>query len=81
MAMVRQEGHDIPDDTIIRRYPRVMYNFIKIYMPLCDKIFYYDNSGLKPILIFKQDRKGCRILKQELYTNILRYADDNKRNG
>ena len=77
---VRQGGHDIPDETIIRRYSRVMYNFIKIYLPLCDKIICYDNSGPKPALFFKQDEKGQRILKPELYAKIVRYSDDNKRN-
>ncbi len=77
---VRQGGHDIQDDTIIRRFPRVMHNFIKIYMPLCDKIFCYDNSGPKPVLFFKQDKKGQRILKPELYAKILRYSNDIKRN-
>ena len=77
---VKQGGHDIPDDTIFRRFPRVMHNFIKIYLPLCDKILCYDNSGSEPVLFFKQDKKGMHILNSELYTDILRYSDDFKRN-
>jgi predicted ABC-type ATPase len=64
---VKHGGHDIPDDTIYRRFPRIMHNFIKIYIPLCDKVICYDNSAPKPIPVFKQDSKGRRILKQDIY--------------
>ncbi|MBN2590560.1 MAG: zeta toxin [Sedimentisphaerales bacterium] len=73
---VRQGGHDITDDTIIRRYPRVIRNFIKIYMPLCDKIICYDNSGLKPVPVFEQENKTCHIFIQDLYEKITRQTDE-----
>jgi predicted ABC-type ATPase len=78
---VEHGGHDIPDDTIIRRYPRIMYNLIKIYIPLCDKAVCYDNSESEPILFFKQDENGQEILNSAILERILRCADDYKRNG
>jgi predicted ABC-type ATPase len=73
---VKHGGHNIPDDTIYRRFPRIMHNLIRIYIPLCDKVFCYDNSKPKPVLVFKQDSKGLRILKQAVYARILRCSDD-----
>lgn len=72
---VKEGGHNIPDTTISRRFPRVMYNFIKIYIPLCDKIVCYDNSGFKPVLIFEQQGENRRIFKQDIYNIILRYSN------
>jgi predicted ABC-type ATPase len=72
---VAHGGHDIPDDTIYRRYPRIMYNLFKIYAPLCDKIICYDNSGLKLNPIFEQTGKEKRIVNQPLYDIILRQSN------
>jgi predicted ABC-type ATPase len=77
---VKHGGHSVPDDTIYRRFPRIMYNLVKSYIPLCDKVVIYDNSGPKPVLVFKHDKKGQYILNQDIYGRILRCADDYKRN-
>jgi len=71
---VEHGGHNIPDDTIYRRYPRVMQNLIKIYIPLCDKTICYDNSGAEPVLVFKQDSSGHHILNQDIYAKILKWG-------
>ena len=73
-------GHDVPDAAIYRRYPRIMYNLINIYIPLCDKVSCYDNSNPEPVLVFEQDTKGDDILNKDIYQRILRCADDYKRN-
>ena len=77
---VKHGGHNIPDDAIYRRFPRVMQNFIKIYIPLCDKVICYDNSRPDPVPVFRQDNKGKHILNQDIYANILRQSDDYKAN-
>lgn len=77
---VEHGGHDIPDDTIYRRFPRVMRNLIKIYIPLCDKVICYDNSRPKPVSVFEQSGKNRRIFNQEVYEKILRQSDDYKTN-
>lgn len=77
---VSEGGHDINDEAIYRRYPRTMYNFINIYIPLCDKVSCYDNSNPEPVLIFKQDAKGNDVINKDIYQSILRCADDYKRN-
>ncbi len=74
-------GHDIPDDAIYRRYPRIMYNLINIYIALCDKVYCYDNSNPEPVLVFEQDAKGNDITNMDIYQRILRCADDYRRNS
>ena len=77
---VQDGGHDVPDNAIYRRYPRVMYNLINLYIPLCDKVSFYDNSSPEPVLVFEQDANGENILNSDIYQRILRCADDYKRN-
>jgi predicted ABC-type ATPase len=78
---VLEGGHDIPDDAIYRRYPRIMHNLINLYIPLCDKVYCYDNSNPEPVLIFEQDARGNDILNEDIYQKIKRCADDYKRNS
>jgi predicted ABC-type ATPase len=78
---VLEGGHDIPDDAIYRRYPRIMHNLINLYIPLCDKVYCYDNSNPEPVLIFEQDARGNDILNEDIYQKIMRCADDYKRNS
>jgi predicted ABC-type ATPase len=48
----RGGGHAIPDDIVVRRYHRSLYNFFNLYRPLADSWFMLDNSsdsGPRPI--------------------------------
>jgi predicted ABC-type ATPase len=73
---VKHGGHNIPEETIYRRFPRIMHNFIKIYMPLCDKILCYDNSGMNPVPVFEQKGKEQHIYIHDIYKRIMRQSDD-----
>ena len=78
---VKHGGHDIPDDAIYRRFPRIMHNFVKIYIPLCDKVVCYDNSESEPVLVFEQDKNGQKISNNDIYERIIRCANGYKRNS
>ncbi|WP_373511067.1 zeta toxin family protein [Persicitalea sp.] len=41
---VLEGGHNIPSDVIERRYSRGIANLLKIYLPIVDKAFLFDNS-------------------------------------
>jgi len=69
---VEHGGHDIPDEAIYRRFPRIMHNLIKFYIPLCDKVVCYDNSESKPVLVFEQDKNGQKILNNDIYALLSR---------
>ena len=48
---VESGGHDIPEETIRRRYVRSRRNFWYNYKELADNWFLFDNSGEEPKLI------------------------------
>jgi predicted ABC-type ATPase len=41
---VRAGGHDIPEETIRRRYRKGLQNFFTVYLPLVDEWFLHDNT-------------------------------------
>ncbi len=45
-ARVKNGGHNIPTDIILRRYKSGLSNLLNIYIPLCDIITIYDCSEL-----------------------------------
>lgn len=48
---VRMGGHNVPAETIRRRYASGIRNFFNLYQPLTDSWRIYDNSGFSPHLI------------------------------
>jgi predicted ABC-type ATPase len=50
-ARVKQGGHDVPQNDVLRRFERGWQNFHKTYKPLADSWELYDNSGDKLQLI------------------------------
>lgn len=57
---VRQGGHDIPKETIIRRYYAGVRNLLKVYLPLADSANIMDNSSEKSSkrLIARKNKNG-----------------------
>lgn len=76
---VKYGGHDIPDETIYRRFPRIMRNLIKTYIPLCDKIICYDNSKPKYAPVFEKSSKDLRIFDQNIYDRIIEQSNEYKK--
>lgn len=50
-ARVKQGGHSVLRDDVVRRFGRSWSNFQHIYRPLADKWSVYDNSGDFPLLL------------------------------
>lgn len=49
---VRMGGHNVPEETIRRRYHVGLKNFFNLYRPLADSWFFYDNSqSTGPLLL------------------------------
>ncbi len=57
-ARVRQGGHDVPRDDIVRRFDRGWRNFCSVYRPLADAWAVYDNSGDAPLLFGERTLKN-----------------------
>ena len=75
---VRHGGHDIPEDTIRRRWLAGVKNFFSLYQPIADQWDVIDNSttGL-PLLV----AKGClgqitEIRDQKVWDELDRRAND-----
>lgn len=66
---VRQGGHNIPADAIIRRYPRSIANLFE-YAVICDKVYCYDNSKSLPELIFSQVGDTLTVADAERFKSI-----------
>lgn len=76
---VKHGGHDIPDETIYRRFPRIMHNLIKTYIPLCDNVLCYDNSKPKYAPVFEKSGKDLRIFDQNIYERIIGQSNEYKK--
>ncbi len=50
-ARVAQGGHDVPAETIIRRFHAGLKNFRERYQALVDEWLLYDNAGNQPVLL------------------------------
>lgn len=70
-SRVKNGGHFIPKDVIIRRYSRGIANLINIYLPLADNWFVLDNSSLKPELIAEGNENiVIQIINEEIWSAI-----------
>jgi predicted ABC-type ATPase len=50
-ARVKQGGHDVPREDVLRRFSRSWANFDRVYCPLADAWMVYDNSGAESRLL------------------------------
>ena len=50
-ARVKQGGHDVAREDVLRRFGRSWVNFARLYRRLADAWTVYDNSGAKPLLL------------------------------
>lgn len=75
---VSQGGHDIPEETIRRRYAKGLTLFLQLYLPLADACYVYDNSGLSlPQLIVYQPLKGnFQVVDAQTWDALRRKAPD-----
>ena len=67
---VRMGGHAIPADTVHRRFHRGLENFLHRYQPMADSWYLFDNSGIPPVLVAKEERGSCSVLNEDLYARI-----------
>jgi predicted ABC-type ATPase len=61
---VAEGGHNIPEDVIIRRYYRGIFNLINLYMPICDSWIVVNNKSIIPELIAKGTISGEKIIEK-----------------
>jgi predicted ABC-type ATPase len=69
---VREGGHDIPKDVIVRRYWAGLSNMRLLYLPLADVAVIYDNSDGHPTLIAERLRGTLIVRDAERWAVIER---------
>jgi len=77
IARVRQRvasgGHNIPEETIIRRYYRGQKNLIQSYLPLCQTWIIYDNSTFPSQLVATYNpEQQITLYQAEIWEQIQR---------
>ncbi|MDY6374182.1 MAG: zeta toxin family protein [Bacteroidales bacterium] len=75
MQRVLEGGHNIPYDIIVRRYSRGLENLMKLYVPICDAWFIYDNSSSYQINLIAEGSSGLvrQINDQQIFKKIQDY--------
>jgi len=76
---VRMGGHNVPEDTIRRRYHAGLRNFFNLYHPLADSWVFYDNSVAKPTLIAYSDQEQRLIVTDSIIWHNIVKKYGNKR--
>lgn len=71
-ARVAAGGHHVPADTIRRRFARGIENFHRIYMPMADRWWCYDNRLFLARLVARGGRGSLEVLVPETWQEVCR---------
>jgi predicted ABC-type ATPase len=71
---VSMGGHDVPAQTILRRFDRGLYNLFHLYRPLLDSWMLFDNSGEEPIVIFKETNGIRTVHDEKIFSQAMKNA-------
>lgn len=76
-ARVEAGGHNIPEDTIRRRYNIGIYYFFNLYAPICERWILADNSQI-PFRVVAEGSKNeiINIKDEDTYSKILAISED-----
>ena len=71
---VKMGGHNVPEETIHRRYHAGLINFFSMYQPLADTWRMYDNSapGVPRLLSFGEHCTVNNIIENNLWEDLSR---------
>ena len=68
---VAMGGHDVPEDTIRRRFSRSLHNFNTLYMPLTDQWAVFDNTvAAKATLVATQEGDNLQIKEPKSWRKL-----------
>ena len=67
---VRMGGHDIPEKVVRRRFYKGLRNLFKLYRPVLDSWTIFDNSGVLPHPIAREEVGELRVFDQDLFDKI-----------
>ena len=79
-ARVEAGGHNIPEETIRRRYKRGIYYFFNLYAPICERWILADNSQI-PFRVIAEGAKDevINIRDEETYSKIFSISEERRK--
>lgn len=75
---VKEGGHNIPEETIIRRYKNGLKNFFQMYIQVVDKWIMVDNSEKEFRFIAEGYKKELYVTDETKWKNLIREYDEKK---
>ena len=79
-ARVEAGGHNIPEETIRRRYATGIYYFFNLYAPICERWILTDNSQIPFRVIAEGSKDEVINIKDEVtFAKIKGIADDKQK--
>jgi predicted ABC-type ATPase len=77
---VKQGGHNVPEDSIVRRYYTGIKNLVLYYLPLADEVLVIDNSlekeASKRVIARKNKNNPIDILDRMIWRKIEEIANE-----
>ncbi|MCF8144156.1 MAG: zeta toxin family protein [Deltaproteobacteria bacterium] len=68
---VEAGGHPVPEIDVRRRYKRSLDNLFHMYRQLTSSLYFFDNSGEAPIMIFKEEEGDIEVFDESRYREML----------
>jgi len=68
---VSQGGHDVAVKDVRRRFSRAIKNFVELYKPVSDSWIIFNNSGVKPDLIARDQTGKLTVIDDSLFNTII----------
>ncbi len=63
-------GHDVPEPDVRRRYGRTLRNFFTLYRTSADSVYFFNNTGNEPELVFKDEERNTTVYNLVLYQTL-----------
>jgi predicted ABC-type ATPase len=76
---VKQGGHHVPEESIVRRYHAGLKNLLTNYLPLADRVLIMDNSSeasLKRLIARKKINGSLEILDKVIWERLKKAAHE-----
>ena len=74
-------GHDVPAETVRRRFAAGLHYFFTLYRHRVDEWALYDNDGGAPVLLASGDVRGEDVLDDSAWSALRALAGVNRRRG
>jgi predicted ABC-type ATPase len=71
---VKEGGHDIPDEVVIRRYSAGLYNMRHRYIAVADAALIYDNSNAMRGLIAEREAPAPLVIRDQARWKLIEEA-------